>query len=62
MLDADTWAVSPGFFRAMGIPILRGHGFTAYDEQLARTKSQRYTIVISQSMARIDPALALHSE
>ena len=50
--DADTWAVSPGFFRTMGIPILRGRGFTAQDEQLARTKSQRYTVVISRSMAR----------
>jgi putative ABC transport system permease protein len=36
----------------MGIPILRGRALTAQDEQRSRSKSNRYSAVISQSMAR----------
>jgi predicted permease len=52
MLDANNWAVSPEFFQTMGIPILRGRAFTAQDSQRAGGKSNRYTAIINESMAK----------
>jgi putative ABC transport system permease protein len=52
MLDAFNWAVTPGFFQTMGIPILRGRPLTAQDEQRSRSKSNRYSAVISEAMAK----------
>ncbi|PYT21976.1 MAG: hypothetical protein DMG58_31090 [Acidobacteria bacterium] len=40
-------AVTPGYFRAMSIPILRGRGFTSNDTELTPD-----VVVINQTMAR----------
>ncbi|MFL5578191.1 MAG: ABC transporter permease [Gemmatimonadaceae bacterium] len=45
---ADVRAVDPAYFRAMGIPLLRGTTFNGHELPDARTK----TVVISESLAR----------
>jgi predicted permease len=43
-----TWRyVSPGYFGALGIPIVRGRGFTGEDRA-----PNRYAVVVSQTLAR----------
>ena len=45
-LQTDWRMISPGYFRAMRIPLLRGHDFTG------SVRTDRQTIVVSQTMAR----------
>lgn len=40
-------SVTPGYFRAMGIPLIRGRGFDAHD-----TEAAPRVVIISESMAR----------
>jgi predicted permease len=47
VLDATTYFVDPGYFRAMQIPLIRGRSFTE-DERLERANK----VVISESLAR----------
>ena len=51
MSDANNWAVSPNFFQTMGVPILRGRGFTMRDVEQVGARSKRYTAIINESMA-----------
>ena len=45
--SADRYVVSSGFMRAMGIPLLRGRGFTRADEDTAATK----VVIVSAALA-----------
>jgi putative ABC transport system permease protein len=46
-MSADYRAVTPSYFRAMGIPILRGRGFTERDEA-----SGAPVIIVNETLAR----------
>jgi len=46
--DADYVAVSPGYLKAMGIPLLRGRDFNDSDSE-----TSQHVAVINQEMARV---------